>query len=480
MAGFLTYVVLVTFRDACRAWDEPSAALSYQGAFRESIRQTCPGSDVSDTSLKAGDVLKVAAAACVLLILSGVGGYAYQDVDWFKHNAILRELIVHPWPVCVETPHGAFPLVYYIAYYLPAAVAGKTLGVLWVPPVLFLWSLIGLTLALMWLYALVPRLTALGVLVFFAFSGLDALGLLVSGESFGWHIEWWAYHWSYASNVTLLFWVPQIAIPTWILSGLILHPVLHSNDRKTTFLAFGLSGLWCPFITLGLLPYLAVDFWLRRRAFVDTIRGYVSVQSLCGLVVLLLCGLYFAAKFCDLPIKGADRLDLIFLAPRLQEPMRSVAMRLVAFWMVEFGIWAALIAFATSGDDQRHRLVFGVSVVVLTVLPLFRYGYFNDLVMRVSMPAVFVLCVLVLRAIFDSNTPWLYRGALLAVLAVGSITPLTEIARHVARFSDTPRVTQKGDLWSVQEEVHPYFPFILQYIGCRDTFFFSYVSKDVR
>ncbi len=480
VAAFLTYAMVVTFRHDCGARHEPSTALPYQGAFPALIRQPVPGSGISDKCRKAGDVLGVAVVACGLLILSGVGGYAYQDDDWFKHNAMLRELIVHPWPVCLETPKGQFPLVYYVAYYLPAAVAGRTLGEAWASPMLFLWSLLGVILALMWLYALVPRFITLGVLMFFAFSGLDVVGLLVSGRSFEWHIEWWARHWSHASNVTLLFWVPQMAIPTWILSGLTVHSVLHSNDRKTTLLAFSLSGLWCPFIMLGLLPYLALDFWMRRRAFIDTIRGYVSVQNLCGLAVLVLCGLYFSAKFCDLPIKEADRLNFIFLAPREQEPMGYVAVRLVAFWMLECGIWAALIAFAMRDDDRRHRLVFATSVVILVVLPLFRYGYFNDLVMRVSMPALFVLCVLALRAIFDSKTPWLYRGALLAALTLGSITPLTEAARHVARFSDTPRLTQKGDLWSVQEEVHPYFPFILQYIGCRNTLFFKYVSRELR
>ena len=44
---------------------------------------------------------------CVLI--SGIGGYGYQDHDWYKHNAILSALILHDWPVAYHFVQSSAP-----------------------------------------------------------------------------------------------------------------------------------------------------------------------------------------------------------------------------------------------------------------------------------------------------------------------------------------------------------------------------------
>ena len=55
----------------------------------------------------------------------GIGAFGFQDYDWIKHNAVLFDCVNLPWPVSLTDGTTEWPLVYYLAYYLPAAVVGK-------------------------------------------------------------------------------------------------------------------------------------------------------------------------------------------------------------------------------------------------------------------------------------------------------------------------------------------------------------------
>ena len=55
--------------------------------------------------------------------LSGLGNLYYQSSDWGARNAIFRDLIRYDWPVIYDVSDTA--LVYYIAFWLPAALFGK-------------------------------------------------------------------------------------------------------------------------------------------------------------------------------------------------------------------------------------------------------------------------------------------------------------------------------------------------------------------
>ena len=125
-----------------------------------------------------GGVLFAAGAAFAVLIQSGVGGFGPQDMDWHKHNAVLMDLIRSPWPVVYEADGDRMALVYYVAYYLPAAVAGKLAGWRAANLALLAWTWIGLTGVLLWFQALVGKraiaATAL-ILVSMAFTRLSNL-----------------------------------------------------------------------------------------------------------------------------------------------------------------------------------------------------------------------------------------------------------------------------------------------------------------
>ena len=85
--------------------------------------------------------VNITLAVCILVMLwvglSGIGGISFQNSDHEIRNAIFRDLVQNPWPVvyhfsgdqsaqALAGHDGA--LVYYIAYWLPAAFAGKLCG----------------------------------------------------------------------------------------------------------------------------------------------------------------------------------------------------------------------------------------------------------------------------------------------------------------------------------------------------------------
>ena len=91
------------------------------------------------------------------LSLSGAGGIGYQRGDWMKHESVLKDLIEHTWPVIYDFYQTPVPLVYYLAFYLPAALAGKIGGWSMGQAAIFLWAFLGVNLAMLWFWVLVRK-----------------------------------------------------------------------------------------------------------------------------------------------------------------------------------------------------------------------------------------------------------------------------------------------------------------------------------
>ncbi|MFV2040205.1 MAG: hypothetical protein ACC660_08170, partial [Acidimicrobiales bacterium] len=122
--------------------------------------------------------LGVAGFAGGMTWLSGAGDIGYQASDWWKHNAVLTDLVQRPWPVVYDIgqPVG---LDYYLAHYLPAAGAGKLIGWTGANVVLTAWTALGLALVGFWLVALVHHAWQWALVGFVALSGFDVIGSLL-------------------------------------------------------------------------------------------------------------------------------------------------------------------------------------------------------------------------------------------------------------------------------------------------------------
>ena len=436
----------------------------------------------------------------VALVISGVGGFGHQDTDWLKHNGILKDLVERPWPVVYRLggqdvpPEGRdVPLVYYVAYYLPAALIGKLAGWSLANYALFAWTLVGLVLAMLWFVVLVRRISFAVLLLFVMFSGLDVVGRLLVTPAVAairpevslvliWdHIEQWAWGWQYSSNVTLLFWVPHHALAGWIGTATLMYTILVSPRKTHSLFLWSTTALWSPFVTIGLAPYLLAELATADGPLLKRLARYVSLPNLCGLVMLAVIGLFYSAKFYPIsPVLAGDIPHgfVLSFAPDGQAKVIACVLMLV-FCALEFGLYGLLIRPADAGREIRSKVLLLTARGCLLLFPLYRYGASNDFVMRSSIPALYVLAVFVGRALGGRSLSGRRRAVLIALLVLGSVTPLIELRRHVegiravGRLVQIPSVDQVAGVgdWGLATDRDG--AIMVQYVGSAQAPFFE-------
>lgn len=417
-----------------------------------------------------------AVIACALLwtFFSGIGGMFYQNEDHYGRNAILHDLLEHPWPVRFEGTRYA--LTYYIAYWLLPALAAKGAalllgeGVLWpaANAALFAQTVWFLVLIFLLLLSLVRARTlfsaCLAMLVFVMFSGMDAL---MAGFLGDWNnqIEWWAGTYQFSSHTTCLFWVYNQAVPAWLALLLLL-------DSPRDVGGFALVGLlsfpYSPFPFAGLAAAMAAQALALlvcacrkqglARGASGLLRECLSARNLlaCAAVIPIFLP-YFASNQASSDAPLRFELLLHAFSPR------TAFFRLLLFELIEFGALAMVL-----GARWRSRPLFVASIVTLVLSPLLRMGYKADFGMRVSIPALTLLCVLSVRFLLDARERRQDRyaaGLLAAFLLIGSVTPLLEFERGAYK------VMQAGTNFMYSD---PY-----KTVLCEDADTFNFICEDV-
>lgn len=130
------------------------------------------------------------------------------------------------------------------------------------------------------------------------------------------------------------------------------------------------------------------------------------------------------------------------------------------------------------GIVPSQLLVLLVCVISLSMLPIYKVGTYNDLVMRTSIPSLFILWAMVGKILVDSSQHIQQRlgriyGLLLVVFGLGSYSSMSEIARSIERYSWQPpaistvattSTLNKEDFFKLQRMGNPQAPFF-RYLG---------------
>ncbi|MBF0315868.1 MAG: hypothetical protein HQK50_13885 [Oligoflexia bacterium] len=433
-------------------------------------------------------IIVIIATITLWVTLSGSGRFFLQNGDYHKHNAVLNDLVSMAWPVAYQNlplyeiasenyPYKLdyFYLVYYLAYYLPAALIGKIFADIYVANhMLFLWTIFGALLAIAWIFRLIGKLSMLAPCFFILFSGLDFIGLLfnpdpksknvesiLKGTS---HIEWWAGYgfWQYSSSTACLFWTPHHFITAWVLTAFLLYWFMQKEQTTTSSACFSpfpfiysLSAFWSPFVMIGLAPFLLLSLFHHP---LKQLFHWKSI--LLPLLLLLTIALFYQGNL----MKHPQGFFWDFLSPTIFWP------RYLLFCFLEFGVYALLIWPLFRQGGAFERSLYAITIILLILLPLYKLGYYNDFTMRVSLPALFVLQLLVWKFLSSENfkQDHLYPIKVMIVMALflGSFTPLQEISRSIAHseaqfeFTNVPK-TFKGS----------------QFMGHQNSLFFEYLGK---
>lgn len=414
----------------------------YKCAFEEESKENLPL--INNKKLLWGLVL----IALVWCYLAGLGGFYYQSPDHHWRNAVFHDLIAYEWPVRYNSNDTA--LVYYIGFWLPSAVIAHLSTLLGANPdtaftvgniALLFYSTIGIVLLMLNLiYVLKVQsrkqiVAVIALLIFF--SGLDILGNAPGSPFIGQHLEWWAYYFQYSSLTTDLFWVYNQAIIAWLMTL-----TFYIEQKEKNYALIVMLCLFCaPFPAIGLAAYmivLAVNNFFKAvddDKINEYFRNIFSVQNVIAAFVLLpISGAYLSSNAAV----SDNGLRLVF---DQSWPLQMIYLPL--FWMLEFGIFAILIA-----PDYKENFIFRITVYSLLLFPLFLIGNGKDMAMRGSIPALMILMIMVgqyLLKNFKNKQKRLRIILLSTALLIGAITPATEFYRSFKTVAKSRTVFLRAD-----------------------------------
>ncbi len=357
------------------------------------------------------------------LILSGIGGYAFQNWDHNWRNVVFHDLINFKWPVYYAQPaEGAVKaLVYYFGFWLPAALIGKFANAQIANVALFLWTFVGLTLIVRSLSACLKTSTFKALLILIFFSGLDFFGALFSSQDYPTlfppisHLEVWTKGLQYSSLTTQLFWVYNQAAPTWLcvvlIENLSREARKHNRRGEEALFIGALCFFFAPLASIGLFPYILFQL-IRQTDFKAPFKNLRWEVLLSAVAIFLLSYFFFSAN-------GAAQA-------RGFQPQPPI--KYFVFFLLEGGaLW--LILAPLKIRDPRWM----ISGILLATIPFVKLGVGNDFVMRASIAPLFYLMLLSGEALFDLSAPRWTRTAIIVLLIFGAMTPLYEINRSVYR-----------------------------------------------
>jgi hypothetical protein len=165
---------------------------------------------------------------------------------------------------------------------------------------------------------------------------------------------------------------------------------------------------------------------------------------------------------------------------------------MVLFWLLECGLYGILAWKLLDREDRQSRLILMTALIVLAILPFYQYGYYNDLLQKASIPALFALAIIVGRVVLGQTSKRRTRVALIVLLAIGFLTASVNIGlqfegiiKNRALWHLSP-ASEVSTLWELQKkeeenafeiEGEEYNSFISQYIGSGEAPFFQWFVR---
>lgn len=443
---------------------------------------------------------------CVLVtlwvILSGIGNYVWQNSDHMARNTIFEVIVNNSWPVTYGLEADGVVqqrmLIYYIGYWLPAALVGKMFGIKAGYAMQAVWSVIGLLIVYAMICIRRKKIEIWPLLIFIFFSGLDVVGTVLIGDVEIWgteHLEAWSWFYQYSSNTTLLFWVFNQAIPAWVASALVF---LEEKPRNLIF-TVSLLVLSAVFPAVGLLPF-AIYYMIARaewttavknplRLLMECGRNWASVQNiLAGLLVGGITVVYLLSnEIMDGLVTGIGNrmylLPLFVLAAIVAVwaglyILLNYGVKLLKFlpliltamvwwrveslsydnWMSDPFLWVnlTLFFFLEAGvfllcvyAEVQDKTLFWLNTILLYLIPTVYVGGSCDFCMRASVPGLFLLMLWCIQTLGKSRKTM--RGyVLIALLLLGAVTPLHEIKRtyvNTRTYYENQKYNAEGDIF---------------------------------
>lgn len=377
--------------------------------------------------------------------LSGMGGYFYQRWDWHGRNAVLRDLVEYSWPVIY--PETGNALVYYFVFWMIPALIGKICGWEMANFALYIWTFIGIMISMLLICKLLNLNTTKKIItmvwIYIFWGGLNILGVLyvngrgyadygLLGGGFGWPDAVTGYQ--YTPNNALLEWVFNQTIVPWVAIPLFLQ------DKRIEVLAFlGLCVLpFAPFPFIGF--FILCVAWavpvlghmVKKREYKRLFQVVFSIPNLTSIASIFVVFLLFFQ--CNSATNGSTGVGGIgwYIEPK-NFTWKTLEI-LIVFYLLEFLIYTILLY-----KENKHNLLFFVSNISLFIFPFIRIGTGRDFCMRASIPALFIIMILVIKKLCKA---WEERLSieitiLISVIILSSLSAISDWGEAFRQFTVT-------------------------------------------
>ena len=437
---------------------------------------------------KLWPLLVLALLILLLWVLSsGIGGAVEQMPDHLYRNGIFKLLTENPWPVRSVVSDGRTQgLVYYIGYWLPAALFAKGTSIAAGMVFQQIWAVLGLFLVWFYVCEKQKKYRLWYLVVFIFFGGADLIGRLMTGGIYtqrGNGMEWWAVLFNYPSVSTQLFWAFNQAIYAWLMYCLIMR----QKNNKSILLIWSISLITCPFPAVGMVPFavyrsvINVQSEEKGTRLRSWFRSIFSLNNLAGFLFTLLMAAYQFSNNALVHTVGRTSAgnaagtagEYISIGTYETLPTWPFMTRLWIFlWfaLLEFGLYFILLY-----RNRKKDPLYWISALWLLICPWITLGKGMDFCMRASIPALFCLYVMVLEELekYWEKRRYLSLVLLLLLLGVSSgaaidvmQTTMTATAIDLAQESKVP-----ADL--IEEEL---ITTGWNFSGSTDSFFYKYLA----
>ncbi len=407
---------------------------------------------------------------------SGLGKLVFQNPDHDWRNAIFEALVNYSWPVermvqsdGISSVRG---LIYYIGFWMPAALVGKLFGMDAGFCFQAIWGALGIYCVYYLICILRKEIAIWPLMILIFISGLDAAAFYVAGGgetlyNITTHLEWWPnIHLQYSSITTQLFWVFNQAVPAWLL--ILLLYMQKNNRQMLLLLSCAMLPSTIPFV--GMIPF-TVYFMLSHSYDRGTIKERIQAFLWDTFTVENVLGGGMIGIISFLYLKTNVSSQSTGVVAELDGPKAYIFTWLI-FILFEVGVYWIVIY-----NYQKKNLLFYVICVCLLVCPLIKVGSGVDFCMRASIPALLLLYLLVVETLERSwkRKDYPILAMLIVLLLIGSITPVHEFCRTISKTAY--RAYNHEYIFAISVSEESLFMANNFSGNVENSFFFKYIAK---
>lgn len=362
----------------------------------------------------------------VIVFFSGIGMFSYQVEDNYTRNVLFRDLVTHRWPYRLNETgnipglNGPVLYIYYIEYWLPAALIGKVFGFFAANVFFYLWTVAGMGLAYYFICRLLRRYS---LWVLFVFLFFNSLYILVSVLKFPVYEVIIHDYLSWSLNgggmllagscLDSLFWIFNQTVVPWLIMAMMLGS---KNSGKNIFFLYALCYLHGPFIFIGFFPFLFASILQQIKysnlSIFETIKEYISFQNFIAAPLIVIISFFY--------LSGSYAVERLYFAP-------IKFTKFALYELLMFGIISVII-FKRYKRDANYYIMIGM----FALLPLIAMGTIQPITFcaRVSLVPQFILMIFVAKIIAESGVS-LLKKVVIAYVVIGAVEPILDFGRSV-------------------------------------------------